>query len=146
MYINYVFSYKTSKCKQYKMLCIPPCSSEKKRYILILTKMAWIQEKLQNFDGICLDLWGLISCRNSKYIVRAGKYIYKSLQPNVHRLPHPRSRGPLQELLLVPSADNQTCNYDTDCSNHHLSLSTLKTVEIELQEMKWWAMCLQIYQ
>ena len=36
------------------------------------------------------------------------------------RLPHPRSKesqGP--EMFLAPSADDQTHNYDTECSNHH---------------------------
>ena len=43
------------------------------------------------------------------------------------RLPHPRSRDHQgQETFLAPPADNQTCNYNTECSNHHLSLSTLR--------------------
>ena len=36
------------------------------------------------------------------------------------RLPHPRNadiQG--QETFLAPSADKQTRNYDTECSNHH---------------------------
>ena len=44
-----------------------------------------------------------------------------------HRLPHPRSGDSQgQETFLAPSADKQTRNYDTECSNHHPSLSTLR--------------------
>ena len=55
-------------------------------------------------------------------------YIYiRDLSVNVIvRLPHPQSRdsqGP--EEFLAPSADKQTSNYDTECPNHHLPLSTV---------------------
>ena len=42
-------------------------------------------------------------------------YIYTNLLVNsIVRLPHPWSRGSLgQETFLAPSADKQTCNYDT---------------------------------
>ena len=41
------------------------------------------------------------------------------------RLPHPRSRDSQgQETFLARSADKQTRNYDTECSNHYPSLST----------------------
>ena len=54
-------------------------------------------------------------------------YIYINLPvSDIVRLPHPwsgDSQG--QEMFLAPSADKQTCNYDTECSNHHPSLSTL---------------------
>ena len=46
-------------------------------------------------------------------------YIYAVLPKNVIvRPPHPRigdSQG--QETFLAPSADKQTCNYDTECTN-----------------------------
>ena len=32
-----------------------------------------------------------------------------------------------QEAFLAPSADNQTHNYDTECSNYHASLSVLRS-------------------
>ena len=33
--------------------------------------------------------------------------------------PHPQSQHSQgQEKFLAPSADKQTCNYDTECSNH----------------------------
>ena len=39
-------------------------------------------------------------------------------------LPHPQSGdSQSQEMLLVSSSDKQTCNYDPDCSIHHLSQS-----------------------
>ena len=44
------------------------------------------------------------------------------------RLPHPRSGdSQAQETFLAPSADKQTRNYDTECSNQHPSLSTLRS-------------------
>ena len=42
------------------------------------------------------------------------------------RVPHPwsgDSQG--QETFLVPSADKETCNYDTEWSNYHPPLSAL---------------------
>ena len=53
-------------------------------------------------------------------------YIHTNLPVNFEvKLPHPWSQG--QETFLAPSADNQTRNYDTECSNHHLSISALIT-------------------
>ena len=55
------------------------------------------------------------------------------------RLPHPwRGDSQGQETLLAPSADNQTRNYDDiKCSNHHPSLSTLKSKGLSHSKMKW---------
>ena len=54
------------------------------------------------------------------------------------RLPHPRSGGSQgQETFLAPSADKQTRKYDTDCSNHHHSLSTLSSKGLIRSKMKW---------
>ena len=47
-------------------------------------------------------------------------YMYTIYIHTYIRLPHPwcgDNRG--QETFLAPSADNQTRNCDTDCSNHH---------------------------
>ena len=42
-------------------------------------------------------------------------YIYANLSRNVIvRLSHSG-----QVTFVAPSADKQTCNYDTECSNHH---------------------------
>ena len=55
-------------------------------------------------------------------------YIYTNLPVNAIVRLHPRSgHSQGQEKFLAPSADNQTRNYDTECSNHHLSLSTLRS-------------------
>ena len=42
-------------------------------------------------------------------------------------------------LGLEPTTDNQTSNYDTKCSDHHPSLSTLRSKGLSLSKMKWWA-------
>ena len=51
-------------------------------------------------------------------------YAHTNLPVNaIVRLPHLQngeSQG--QETSLAPSADKQTCNHDTECSNHHLYL------------------------
>ena len=67
--------------------------------------------------------------------------IYTNLPVNVTaRLPHPRSRDNQgQETFLAPSTDKQTRNYDIECSNHHLSLSTLRPKVLNCSKMKWWA-------
>ena len=58
------------------------------------------------------------------------KYIYINLPVNaIACLPHPRSGdSQSQETFLAPSADKQTRNYDTECSNHHPSPSTLRSL------------------
>ena len=52
--------------------------------------------------------------------------------------PHPRS-GDSQgkETFLAPSTDKQTRNYDKKCSNHHPSLSTLRSNGLSHSKMKW---------
>ena len=44
-----------------------------------------------------------------------------------------------QETFSEPTADNQSCNYDTECSNHHPSLPTLRSKELSQIKMKWFA-------
>ena len=52
--------------------------------------------------------------------------IYIHLPVNaIVRLPYPQSR------------DKQTCSYDTECSNHHPSLSTLRPKGLSCSMMKW---------
>ena len=64
-------------------------------------------------------------------------HIYANVPVNVIvKLPHPRS-GDSQETFLAPSADNQTRNYDTECSNHHLPLSILRSKGLSRSKMKW---------
>ena len=73
--------------------------------------------------------------------------IYTNLPVDVIvRLPHPRSGdGQGQEMFLAPSADKQTCNYDTECSNQHSSLSTLRPKGLSHSKMKWRAIYMDIY-
>ena len=49
-------------------------------------------------------------------------YIYANLPVNVVvKLSHPQSGDSQgQKTFLAPSANKQTHNYDTECSNHHL--------------------------
>ena len=55
--------------------------------------------------------------------------------------PHPHSGdSQSQKTLLVSSTDNQTRNYDTECSNHHPSLSILRSKGLSRSQMKWLAM------
>ena len=49
-----------------------------------------------------------------------------------------------RETLLAPSANKQTRNYDIECSNHHPSLSTLRSKGLSRSKMKWWAIYIQI--
>ena len=57
-------------------------------------------------------------------------YIYIYTYPNlprvvIVRLPHPRSGDSHgRETFSASSADKQTGNYDTECSNHHPSQSS----------------------
>ena len=48
-----------------------------------------------------------------------------------------RQLGP--ETFLEPSANKQTHIYDTECSKHHPSLSTLKSKVLSRSKTKWWA-------
>ena len=51
------------------------------------------------------------------------------------RQPHPENGDSQdQETLIAPTADNHICICDTECSNYHPSLSTLKVQEVELQQ------------
>ena len=70
--------------------------------------------------------------------------MYTNLPVNaIVRLAHPRSGDSQgQETFLAPSADKQTRNYDTECSNHHPSLSTLRPKGLSRSMMK---SCIYIY-
>ena len=57
-----------------------------------------------------------------------------------------RRESQSQETFLAPSADKQTRNYGTECSNHHPSLSTLRSKGLSRSKMKWRAIYIQIYQ
>ena len=72
------------------------------------------------------------------YIYIYNIYIFTNLPVNaIIRLPHPRSGDSQgQETFLTPSADKQTRNYDTECSNHHPSLSTIRPKGLSRSKMK----------
>ena len=54
----------------------------------------------------------------------------------VVRQVHPRSRDSQgQETFLAPSADNQTCNYETEHSNHHHLLSRLRLKDLSRNKL-----------
>ena len=65
--------------------------------------------------------------------------LYISLPVNaIVRLPYLRSGDSQgQETFLTLSAHKQTHNYDIECSNHHLYLSTLSTNGLSCSKMKW---------
>ena len=73
-------------------------------------------------------------------------YIYIYIYTHTHiliskcqivKLPPPRSGDSQgQETFLVPSVDNQTHNFDTECSNHHRPLSTLRSKELSRSKIK----------
>ena len=65
--------------------------------------------------------------------------VYANLPVNaIVRLPYPRSGDSQgQETFLASSADKQTHNYDTKCSNQHPSLSTLRSKESRRSKIKW---------
>ena len=75
-------------------------------------------------------------------------YIYiKNLPVNVIvRLPHSLSGDSQgQETFLAPSADKQTRNYDTECSNHHPTISTLRSKGLSRSKMKWRAIYIYMF-
>ena len=101
----------------------------------------WTRNYVTECSNHCTSLSTLrqkgLSC--SKINFRA---IYTNLPVNaIVRLPHLWS-GDIQDLetFLAPSADNRTNNYDTESSNHHTFLSTLRAQGLSRSKMKWWAM------
>ena len=66
-------------------------------------------------------------------------YIYANIpRKAIVRLHNPRS-GDNQghKTFLAPSSDKQTCKYDTQCSNHHPSVSTLTSNGWSCSRIKW---------
>ena len=66
--------------------------------------------------------------------------IYTNLPVNVIvRLLHPQRRDSQgEETISAPSGDKQTGNYDTQCANHHSSLSMARPKALSRSKMKWW--------
>ena len=67
--------------------------------------------------------------------------IYTNLPVDViARLRHRRSGDSHgQQTFLTSSAEKKTRNYVIECSNHHPSLSTLRTKGFSRSKTKWWA-------
>ena len=111
----------------------------RKRYIYIYIK----QKRISNYYFMLILR---CSCLTQSFS-QLNLYIYTSLPVNaIVRLPHTRSGDSQgQETFPAPSADKQTCNYDTECSNHHPSPSTLRSKGLSCSKMKWWAIYTIMY-
>ena len=98
----------------------------------------------RNYD---IEWWNhhpLLSTLSPKGFSRS-KMIWWAIRTNlpvdvIVRLPHPQSGDSQgQELFLARSADEETRDYDIECSNHHPSLSTQRPKELSRSNMKSWA-------
>ena len=101
-------------------------------------------KQTRNYDRECSNHHPSLTTLSSKRLSHSKikwRVIYTNLPVNARvRLPHPRSRhSQSQETSLVPPVDKQTHNYDTECSNHHPSLTTLRSKGLSRSKMKWWA-------
>ena len=79
----------------------------------------WLHMFVSSFGLLIIFL--VIIPSESKFISGGTYVLHPNLLVNaIIRLPHPRNRDSQgQETFLAPSADNQTNNYDAECSNHH---------------------------
>ena len=86
-------------------------------------------------------LWFLIIICSEYMYVYIYIYIYTNLPvSDIVRLSHPQSGDSQgQETFLAPSSDKQTRDCDTECSNHNLSQSTLRSKGFSRSKMNWWA-------
>ena len=101
-------------------------------------------KQTHNYDTQCWNHHCSLPTLTSKGLSRSiMKWwaIYTNLPVNaIVRLPHPQSGDrQIQETFLAPSTDKQTCNCETECSNHHTSLTTLRSKALNCIKMKWWA-------
>ena len=101
-------------------------------------------KQTRNYDTECSNYHPSLSTLRPKELTRRKmkwRAIYTNLPVDVIvRLPHPwsgYSRG--QETFTAPSADKQARNYDIECSNHHIHLSTVRSKGFSHSKMKWWA-------
>ena len=97
-------------------------------------------KQTHNYDKECSNHHPFLSTLTSKRYSHSKMKWWATLQVNnTVRLPHPWSRDSQgQEKFLVPSADKQTRTYDTEFSNHHPFLSTLRSKGFS-HSKKWWA-------
>ena len=98
-------------------------------------------KKVRNYDSEGSNHHASLSILGSKGLNRSKMKwwaIYTNLLVNaIVKLPHLHSRDSQdQEKFLASSADKQTRNYYTECSNHHSSLSTLMSNGLRRTKMK----------
>ena len=91
----------------------------------------------------CSNHYPLLSNLRSKVLSRSKMKwwaIYINLPVNaIVRLPHPRrgdSQG--QETFLGPSLTSKPTTMTQEYSNHHPSLSTLRSKGLSRSKIKWW--------
>ena len=117
-----------------------PRSGDSQGQEMFLTPSA--DKQTRNHDTECSNHHPSPSTLRPKGLSRSmmkWRAIYTKLPVHATvRLPHPRSEDSQgQETFLAPSADKQTRNHDTECSNHHPSPSTLRPKGVSLSMMKW---------
>ena len=100
--------------------------------------------KTHNYDTKSSNHHPFLSTRRPKGLSRSKMKrwaIYTTLPVDVIlAVPHPRSRDSQgKETFLAPSPDKWICNYDTQCSIHHPTLSPLRPKGLSRSKMKWWA-------
>ena len=102
---------------------------------------------MNNIDNIYICIY--------RYIIYIYIYIHKfiskchsqtslSLEQRCHSQATP-CLSQSHETFLAQPANKQTRNYNTECSNHHPSLSTLRLKVLSRSKMKWLAIYTQIY-
>ena len=101
-------------------------------------------KQTRNYDTECSNHHPSMTTLRSKGLSRSKMKwwaIYTNLPVNaIVRLLHPRSRhSQSHETFLAAPLNKQTHTYDTECSNHHCSLTTLRSKGLSRSKMKWWA-------
>ena len=135
--VSHIYKF-TSKCHR-----LPhPRSGDSQGYETFLAPSA--DKQTHNYDIECSNQHPSLSTLRPKGLSRSMMKwwaIYTNLPVSaIVRLLHPRSGDSQgQETFLPPSADKQTRNYDTECSNHHPSLSTLRPRGLSRSMLKSWA-------
>ena len=101
-------------------------------------------KQTRNYDIECWNHYPSLLTPRPKWLSRS-KMKWGAISTNlpmdvIVRLPDPWSGDSHdKETYLAPSADNQTWNYDIECSNHHPLLSTLSPNGFSHRKRKWLA-------
>ena len=97
---------------------------------------------------------GMIVCRKlpDPSLNRNFVYTYIYIIYNIYNIYNTyiyiNTKLPLNAIVrnvLRTRFQKQTPNYDTECSNHHPSLSTRSSKGLSRSKMKWWAIYTHIY-